>query len=51
MRDLEVLLISWNDTSFALQDAVFQRLAEDRFFDTVPTILITAKGYPDLATR
>ena len=28
-----------------------QRLAEDRLFDTVPCIIITAKGMPDLATR
>jgi meiotic recombination protein SPO11 len=33
------------------KDAVFQRLSEDRFFMTVPSILITAKGFPDLATR
>ncbi|KAL9230991.1 hypothetical protein vseg_006269 [Gypsophila vaccaria] len=31
--------------------AIFQRLTEDRFFNQVPSILITAKGYPDLATR
>uniref|UniRef100_A0A7C8YQ67 DNA topoisomerase (ATP-hydrolyzing) n=1 Tax=Opuntia streptacantha TaxID=393608 RepID=A0A7C8YQ67_OPUST len=31
--------------------AIFQRLAEDRFFNQIPSILITAKGYPDLATR
>ncbi|KAI9108381.1 hypothetical protein K1719_020572 [Acacia pycnantha] len=31
--------------------AIFQRLAEDRFFHQIPSILITAKGYPDIATR
>ncbi|KAJ0605278.1 putative DNA topoisomerase (ATP-hydrolyzing) [Helianthus annuus] len=31
--------------------AIFQRLAEDRVFNQIPCILITAKGYPDLATR
>ncbi|XP_073106142.1 meiotic recombination protein SPO11-2 isoform X5 [Elaeis guineensis] len=34
-----------------LQDAIFQRLAEDRLFNQIPCILITAKGYPDIATR
>ncbi|MEW5301028.1 MAG: hypothetical protein WDW38_009401 [Sanguina aurantia] len=33
------------------KDAIFQRLTEDRFFDEVPAVLITAKGFPDLATR
>ena len=28
-----------------------QRLAEERFFDQVPCILVTGKGVPDLATR
>ncbi|CAN1300544.1 Meiotic recombination protein SPO11-2, partial [Linum perenne] len=31
--------------------AIFQRLAEDRIFNHIPSILITAKGYPDMATR
>ncbi|EPS61073.1 hypothetical protein M569_13726 [Genlisea aurea] len=31
--------------------AVFQRLTEDCFFNRTPCILITAKGYPDMATR
>ncbi|XP_054824185.1 meiotic recombination protein SPO11-2 [Prosopis cineraria] len=31
--------------------AIFQRLAEDRFFHQIPSILITAKGYPDIASR
>ncbi|CAM6084838.1 unnamed protein product [Calypogeia fissa] len=33
------------------KEAIFQRLAEDRFFMMVPSIIITGKGYPDLATR
>nr|APZ84706.1 initiator of meiotic double stranded breaks SPO11-2 [Zea mays subsp. mays]APZ84716.1 initiator of meiotic double stranded breaks SPO11-2 [Zea mays subsp. mays] len=33
------------------KDAVFQRLAEDRLYNQLPCILITAKGYPDIATR
>ncbi|KAJ8764900.1 hypothetical protein K2173_010365 [Erythroxylum novogranatense] len=31
--------------------AIFHRLAEDRLFNQIPSILITAKGYPDIATR
>ncbi|GER42523.1 type 2 DNA topoisomerase 6 subunit A [Striga asiatica] len=31
--------------------AIFQRLAEDRIFNQIPCILITAKGYPDIGTR
>ncbi|XP_020245400.1 meiotic recombination protein SPO11-2 isoform X2 [Asparagus officinalis] len=30
---------------------VEKRLAEDRLYNQVPSILITAKGYPDIATR
>ncbi|MHA2358040.1 MAG: DNA topoisomerase IV subunit A, partial [Candidatus Heimdallarchaeaceae archaeon] len=33
------------------KDAVFNRLSEDHFYDYVPSILITAKGQPDVATR
>ncbi|KAH9719395.1 Meiotic recombination protein SPO11-2 [Citrus sinensis] len=31
--------------------AIFQRLTEDFVFNQIPSILITAKGYPDIATR
>nr|XP_011463923.1 PREDICTED: meiotic recombination protein SPO11-2 [Fragaria vesca subsp. vesca] len=31
--------------------AIYQRLVEDRVFNQFPSILITAKGYPDIATR
>eukprot|EP00884_Botryococcus_braunii_P020255 jgi/Botrbrau1/6913/Bobra.67_3s0031.1 len=33
------------------KDAIFQRLVEDRFFDMLPAIVLTAKGMPDMATR
>lgn len=33
------------------KDAAFQRLAEDKFFNYIPSIIITAGGQPDLATR
>ncbi|EFJ14051.1 hypothetical protein SELMODRAFT_423971 [Selaginella moellendorffii] len=54
--DLELLqnLTLTSDARYILvieKDAVFQRLSEDRFFQTIPSILITAKGYPDLASR
>jgi len=34
-----------------MQDAAFMRLSEDRFYNTIPCIIITAKGQPDVATR
>ncbi|MFX0115695.1 MAG: hypothetical protein ACFFB3_14190 [Candidatus Hodarchaeota archaeon] len=43
-----------SDADFVLvieKDAVFQRLAEDRFFEYYPCILVTASGQPDMATR
>uniref|UniRef100_A0A061R4D2 DNA topoisomerase 6 subunit A n=1 Tax=Tetraselmis sp. GSL018 TaxID=582737 RepID=A0A061R4D2_9CHLO len=33
------------------KDAAFMRLAEDRFYNTFPCIIVTAKGQPDVATR
>ncbi|GIL45067.1 hypothetical protein Vafri_2000 [Volvox africanus] len=33
------------------KDAVFQRLTEDRIWDHLPCVLLTARGMPDLATR
>ncbi|KAK8818515.1 hypothetical protein WA577_003818 [Blastocystis sp. JDR] len=33
------------------KDGIFKRLIEDRFFDTLPCILITGRGFPDFATR
>jgi len=42
------------DAKFILlveKDAAFMRLAEDRFYNDFPCIIITAKGQPDVATR
>ena len=33
------------------KDAAFMRLAEDRFYNDYPCIVITGKGQPDVATR
>ena len=33
------------------KDSIFRRLIDDRFTERVPCVLITACGYPDLATR
>lgn len=33
------------------KEGVYNRLSEDRFFDDYPCILVTGKGFPDLATR
>jgi hypothetical protein len=33
------------------KDAIFQRLLEDRFHVRVPSVLVTGKGFPSLATR
>ncbi|GLI59711.1 hypothetical protein VaNZ11_001568 [Volvox africanus] len=43
-----------SDAAFILlveKDAAFMRLAEDRFYNTFPCIILTAKGQPDVATR
>lgn len=43
-----------SDAKFILlveKDAAFMRLAEDRFYNTYPCIIVTAKGQPDVATR
>mmetsp|Transcript_18264 Transcript_18264/g.30458 ORF Transcript_18264/g.30458 Transcript_18264/m.30458 type:complete len:413 (-) Transcript_18264:801-2039(-) len=42
------------DAEFILlveKDAAFMRLAEDRFYNRYPCVIITAKGQPDVATR
>nr|XP_027080749.1 meiotic recombination protein SPO11-2 isoform X2 [Coffea arabica] len=41
----------YNCSGEVFQHAIFQRLAEDCVFNQIPSILITAKGYPDIATR
>jgi meiotic recombination protein SPO11 len=33
------------------KDAAFMRLAEDRFYNEYPCVIVTAKGQPDVATR
>lgn len=33
------------------KDAAFMRLAEDRFYQKYPCIILTAKGQPDVASR
>lgn len=43
-----------SDATFILlveKDAAFMRLAEDRFYNSYPCIIVTAKGQPDVATR
>ena len=43
-----------SDAEFVLlveKDAAYNRLAEDRFYNQFPCILITGKGQPDVATR
>ncbi|OMP06072.1 Spo11/DNA topoisomerase VI, subunit A [Corchorus olitorius] len=54
--DLELLesLVMKTDARYIIvveKHAIFQRLAEDRVFNQIPSILLTAKGYPDIATR
>ncbi|KAL5551991.1 hypothetical protein UlMin_002167 [Ulmus minor] len=54
--DLDLLdnLILKSDARYIIvveKHAIFQRLVEDRVFNQIPSILITAKGYPDIATR
>ncbi|CAA3024985.1 meiotic recombination SPO11-2 [Olea europaea subsp. europaea] len=54
--DLNMLetLVMKSDARYIIvveKHAIFQRLAEDRLFTQIPCILITAKGYPDIATR
>ena len=33
------------------KEGVYNRLSEDRFFEHYPCILVTGKGFPDLASR
>ena len=43
-----------SDAKFILlveKEAAFMRIAEDRFYNRYPCIVITAKGQPDVATR
>ena len=38
-------------TDLTAVQAIFQRLVEDEFYDLAPSIIVTAKGMPDLSTR
>ncbi|GFY82864.1 Spo11/DNA topoisomerase VI, subunit A protein [Actinidia rufa] len=38
-------------TKMGMGDAAYMRLAEDRFYNRFPCIIVTAKGQPDVATR
>ncbi|KAK4435403.1 Meiotic recombination protein SPO11-2 [Sesamum alatum] len=54
--DLSLLekLVMKSDARYIIvveKHAIFQRIAEDRVFNQIPCILITAKGYPDIGTR
>ncbi len=33
------------------KEGVYTRLSEDRFYDDIPCIIVTGKGFPDVATR
>ncbi|GAB4817541.1 hypothetical protein N2152v2_004587 [Parachlorella kessleri] len=53
-RSVDTVADISSDAMFILlveKDAAFMRLAEDRFYNTYPCIIITAKGQPDVATR
>ena len=43
-RDAKVILV-------IEKEGVYNRLSEERIFDRFPCILVTGKGFPDLATR
>ncbi|XP_042506065.1 meiotic recombination protein SPO11-2 isoform X2 [Macadamia integrifolia] len=54
--DLNVIekLVMQSDARYIIvveKHAIFQRLADDRIFNKIPSILVTGKGYPDIATR
>ena len=55
-NDLEDMLAIETNAKLVIvieKDAVFQRLLDEKFLDSLPfeTVLITGKGYPDLNTR
>jgi len=33
------------------KEGIFNRLSEDKFFNIIPCVIVTARGYPDLYTR
>ena len=44
-------LVRWYTWQLIEKEAAYMRLAEDRFYNKYPCIVITAKGQPDVATR
>ena len=36
---------------YSQSDGIFNRLCNDRFWQIIPCVLVTGKGFPDLATR
>ena len=56
-RGFRLRTVSSSSSSAALcvlvveKEGVYNRLSEDRFFDRFPCVLVTGKGFPDLATR
>ena len=48
----QVTYTQWcNDAGGILADLTVTRLAEDRFYNTYPCVIMTGKGQPDVATR
>ena len=48
------ILVSSKDARLIVvveKEGVYNRLSEERIFDRFPCILVTGKGFPDLATR
>ncbi len=53
MNEMDAMKL-YSDAAYVVvveKDAVFQRLLNERIFDIIPCVVITAKGFPDLATR
>ena len=51
---VEITITAKDDAKVILvieKEGVYNRLSEDRIFDRFPCILVTGKGFPDLATR
>tara|TARA_B100000513_G_scaffold101038_2_gene43240 strand:- start:3053 stop:4249 length:1197 start_codon:yes stop_codon:yes gene_type:complete len=46
-----VLFVNFQFILLIEKDAAFMRLAEDRFYNTYPCVIISGKGQPDVATR
>ena len=50
-RSLSCIASPPNNPQLIEKEAAYMRLAEDRFYNKYPCIVITAKGQPDVATR